>query len=60
MADASRKNSVDINVLYANFTELQNDILGYITVEAKGNKENIESAIKYMEDRGVVVKEVIL
>ena len=60
MSDASRENSVDINVLYANFTELQNDILGYITIEAKGNKENIESAIKYMEDRGVLVKEVIV
>lgn len=60
MADASRQADVDINVLYANFTELQRDILGYITVEAKGNKEDIEFAIKYMEDRGVVVKEVIL
>lgn len=60
MADASKQSNVDINVLYANFTELQKDILGYITVEAKGNKEDIESAIKYMEDRGVVVKEVIL
>lgn len=59
MADASRENNVDINVLYANFTELQKDILGYITVEAKGERENINNVIKYMEDRGVKVKEVI-
>ncbi len=60
MADASRENNVDINVLYANFTELQKEILGYITVEAKGDKKNIESAIRYMEDRGTEVREVII
>ena len=60
MADASRENNVDLNILYANFTELQKDILGYITVEAKGEKEDIIEAIKYMESKGVLVKEVIL
>ena len=60
MADATRENNVDLNILYANFTELQKDILGYITVEAKGEKEDIIEAIKYMESKGVLVKEVIL
>ena len=60
LADASRKNDIEVNVLYANFTELQKDILGYITIEAIGEKENIKNAITYMKNKGVVVKEVIL
>ena len=44
--------------MYANFTELKQDILGYITVSAKGETEDIDLAIKYLESKGVEVKEV--
>lgn len=60
ISDASKNNNVDINILYANFTELKEDILGYITVSAKGDIEDIKLAIKYLENKGVEVREVTI
>lgn len=60
IADASNKADVNMNILYANFTELSKDILGYITIEAKGEKENIDNAIRIMQSKGVKVREVVL
>lgn len=60
IADASSKNNIEINILYANFTEIKKDILGYITVSANGKLENINAAIEYLEDKGVEVREVTI
>ncbi|WP_244834480.1 ATP-binding cassette domain-containing protein [Clostridium sp. BJN0001] len=60
IADASAKAGVNMNILYANFTELSKDILGYITIEAEGEKENIDNAINIIKDKGVKVREVVL
>lgn len=59
IAEASKQNNVDINILYANFTELGDVILGYITTEIRGNKDNINEAIEFMRSKNVNVKEVI-
>ncbi|MBD7913604.1 ATP-binding cassette domain-containing protein [Clostridium sp. Sa3CUN1] len=59
ISDASKKNNVEINILYANFTELKKDILGYITVSIKGDLKDIDLAVGYLEDKGVEVREVI-
>ena len=48
-----------LNILYANFTELGDVILGYITTEIRGNKDNINEAIEFMRSKNVNVKEVI-
>ena len=60
IADASSKKNIEINILYANFTEIKKDILGYITVSANGKLENINAAIEYLEDKGVEVREVTI
>ena len=59
ISDASKKNNVEINILYANFTELKKDILGYITVSIKGDLKDIDLAVGYLEDKGIEVREVI-
>ena len=58
ISEASKKNNVEINILYANFTELKKDILGYITISIKGDLNDIDLAIRYLEDKGVEVREV--
>ena len=59
LADACNKFSVQSNILFANFTELQGNILGHIIVELTGEKDNIDNAHKYLEDRNVTVEEVV-
>ena len=59
LAEACSKFSVQSNILFANFTELQGNILGHIIVELTGEKEDIDNAHKYLEDRNVTVEEVI-
>lgn len=59
LAEACSKFSVQSNILFANFTELQGNILGHIIVELTGEKDDIDNAHKYLEDKNVTVEEVL-
>ncbi|AJG99953.1 methionine ABC transporter ATP-binding protein [Clostridium beijerinckii] len=60
LAEACSEFNVQPNILFANVTELQGNILGNLIVELKGEKEDIENAHKYMKDRKVGVEEVLI
>ncbi|EHI98669.1 Phosphonate-transporting ATPase [Clostridium sp. DL-VIII] len=60
LAEACSEFNVQPNILFANVTELQGNILGHLIVELKGEKEDIENANKYMKDRKVGVEEVLI
>lgn len=59
LAEACSKFNVQPNILFANVTDLQGNILGNLIVELKGEKENIDKAHKYLVDKNVTVEEVI-
>jgi D-methionine transport system ATP-binding protein len=59
LAEACSEFNVQPNILFANVTELQGNILGHLIVELKGEKENIEKAHKYMKDKNVGIEEVL-
>lgn len=58
LAEACSEFNVQPNILFANVTELQGNILGHLIVELKGEKESIENAHKFMEDKNVGVEVV--
>lgn len=60
LAEACSEFNVQPNILFANVTELQGNILGNLIVELKGEKEDIEDAHRYMKDRNVGVEEVLI
>lgn len=59
LAEACNEFNVQPNILFANVTELQGNILGHLIVELKGEKENIEKAHKFMEEKNVGIEEVL-
>lgn len=59
LAEACNQFDVQPNILFANVTELQGNILGHLIVELKGEKENIDNAQKYLVDKNVTVEEVV-
>ena len=59
LAEACNKFDVQPNILFANVTELQGNILGHLIVELKGEKGNIDNAQKYLVDKNVTVEEVV-
>lgn len=59
LAEACNNFSIQFNILFANFTELQGNILGNLIVELKGERENIEEAYKFIKDKNVRIEEVL-
>lgn len=59
LAEACNEFNVQPNILFANVTELQGNILGHLIVELKGEKENIEKAHKFMKEKNVGIEEVL-
>ena len=59
LAEACSKFNVQPNILFANVTELQGNILGHLIVELKGEREDIEKAHESMKDRNVGIEEVV-
>ncbi len=59
LAEACSKFNVQPNILFANVTELQGNILGHLIVELKGEREDIEKAHEFMKDRNVGIEEVV-
>ncbi|OOM78512.1 methionine import ATP-binding protein MetN 2 [Clostridium puniceum] len=60
LAQACSKFNVEPNILFANVTELQGNILGHLIVELKGEKENIQKSYEFMKDKNVGIEEVAL
>lgn len=59
LAEACSEFNVQPNILFANVTDLQGNILGNLIVNLIGEKENIDKAHKYLIDKNVIVEEVI-
>ena len=59
LAEACSKFDVQPNILFANVTELQGNILGHLIVELKGEREDIEKAHEFMKDINVGIEEVV-
>jgi D-methionine transport system ATP-binding protein len=59
LAEACSKFNLQPNILFANVTELQGNILGHLIVELKGQREDIEKAHEFMKARNVGVEEVV-
>lgn len=58
LAEACSSFNVQPNILFANVTELQGNILGHLIVELKGEKENIQKSYEFMKNRKVGIEEV--
>ncbi|MGL4772572.1 MAG: NIL domain-containing protein, partial [Clostridium sp.] len=58
LAEACSRYNVQPNILFANVTELQGQILGHLIVELKGEEENISKAFEYLVSENVLAEEV--
>lgn len=59
LSESCSKFNVQPNILFANVTELQGNILGHLIVELKGERENIEKAHEFIKARNVGIEEVV-
>ncbi|OOM14527.1 methionine ABC transporter ATP-binding protein [Clostridium saccharobutylicum] len=59
LAESCSKFNIQPNILFANVTELQGNILGNLIVELKGRKEDIYNAHEFIKDKNVKTEEVI-
>lgn len=59
LSEACSKYKIQPNILFANVTELQGNILGHLIVELKGEREDIEKAHEFIKSRNVGTEEVI-
>ncbi|MBU9721587.1 MULTISPECIES: methionine ABC transporter ATP-binding protein [Bacillaceae] len=50
--------NVQLNILFANMTEIQSTTLGHMVIQLKGNNEDIQEAVAFLEDKGVTIREV--
>lgn len=53
-----REYPVEVNILFANMSEVQSTILGFMIVQLRGQTEHIESAVHYLETAGVKISHV--
>lgn len=53
LAEVSQKFKVQPNILTANIIELKNGIIGNIVIHLVGEKNEVESAIQFLNERGV-------
>lgn len=58
LSEACYQYNVQPNILFANVTELQGDILGHLTVELNGTPENIEKTHQYLLQKNVGIEVV--
>lgn len=53
-----REYPVQVNILFANMSEVQNTILGFMIVQLRGETAHIDSAIHYLHTAGVKISDV--
>ncbi|QQZ10114.1 methionine ABC transporter ATP-binding protein [Heyndrickxia vini] len=58
LSNTAKMFSIDLNVLHGMITELQGIPFGNLIVELKGDAEEIQRAVKYIQDHEAVIKEV--
>ncbi|ANX14079.1 phosphate ABC transporter ATP-binding protein [Fictibacillus arsenicus] len=58
LSNTAKKFSIDLNVIHGMVTELQGVPFGNLLVEFKGDREEINRAIQYINENDAVIKEV--
>ncbi len=58
LSDTAKKFPVDVNVIYGMITELQGIPFGNLIVEFRGDQEDVQQAINYIEQQNVSITEV--
>lgn len=53
-----REYPVEVNILFANMSEVQSTILGFMIVQLRGETAEIDSAIHYLDSAGVKISDV--
>lgn len=53
-----RQFPVEVNILFANMSEVQRTILGFMIVQISGDATNTDAAIRYLHDAGVKISDV--
>ncbi|WP_410513512.1 methionine ABC transporter ATP-binding protein [Paenibacillus sp. BR2-3] len=53
-----RQYEVDVNILFANISEIQGTTLGSMIIQLNGETSAVERAVFFLKERGVKVKEV--
>lgn len=53
-----REYPIQVNILFANMSEVQSTILGFMIVQLSGETAHIESAIHYLQNAGVKISDV--
>ena len=56
ISEASRRFSVDLNIIFADIEIVQDAPIGGTVAIASGTKENIEAAIEYLKEKNVGVE----
>ena len=56
VSEASRRFSVDLNIIFADIEIVQDAPIGGTVAIASGTKENIEAAIEYLKEKNVGVE----
>lgn len=56
VADMCKRFDIEPNILFANVTELQSDVLGYLILELNGEKGNLDKAHEFLLSKGVAVE----
>lgn len=59
LSSIAKEFSVEVNVLFGNITELQGQPFGNLIVSLHGSSEEIEKVIAYVQERKVVIREVV-
>jgi D-methionine transport system ATP-binding protein len=49
---------VEVNILFANMSEVQNTILGFMIVQLKGDMQQTDAAMRFLNEAGVKVSHV--
>lgn len=49
---------VEVNILFANMSEIQSTILGFMIVQIHGDAADIDAAIRYLDEAGVKISDV--
>jgi D-methionine transport system ATP-binding protein len=58
LAEVSQKFDVKPNILAANIIELKNGVIGNLVVHIIGEKDDVESALRFLQEQGVGTEEL--
>jgi D-methionine transport system ATP-binding protein len=58
LSDTAKRFSIDVNVLHGMVTELQGIPFGNLLVELKGDREEINRAVVFIQEKDAIIKEV--